>query len=473
MIFYNRFWGFIGDKAHLWDELSEISGVEPGVFIDRETIWSLPVAQRLSWSSRRSATRLEDEAYSLLGILNISMPLLYGEGRQAFHRLQEEVIKNSTDHSIFAWDPWLPSHFGLLLSPSPFGFRNGRYIQNRQIVSEDDTYEMTNKGLRIGLPTWNSDEHGLIAAFNCRDDSKSAYKQYILRLRTLSSHIKDFRKGRHLVCEVDRMPETHLSRQVNYAPGHERVWQDLMIVREGTTTTIAIDASPGIRIFGAFPEKNWHPRSLHFQLRSGDGQMSWGYIMISHFESQSPALLCFGQTRNPSQPRQAIRICWNVATPNCKKETVAQKVERALTSTRSKIARIPLGKSHYLYAAPVLWRQHKGHTPLELAVNPQTAGFLAHATWTISISVSHVKSTALTRSLPTHWPFQPRGFEIFLDFLTAIPKELWKPSMSMKSPFVTLHSDAALYCDFGAGHAATNDVLSTQANALRIAFPRS
>jgi hypothetical protein len=40
-------------------------------------------------------------AYSLLGLLDINLPLLYREGRKAFHRLQEEIIKQFDDHTIF------------------------------------------------------------------------------------------------------------------------------------------------------------------------------------------------------------------------------------------------------------------------------------------------------------------------------------------------------------------------------------
>ncbi len=62
------------------------------------------VAQRMSWASCRMTTRLEDEAYSLLGLFNVNMSLLYGEGRNAFFRLQKEIKSTSTDMSIIAWD---------------------------------------------------------------------------------------------------------------------------------------------------------------------------------------------------------------------------------------------------------------------------------------------------------------------------------------------------------------------------------
>ena len=42
------------------------------------------IAQRMSWASRRVTTRDEDIAYCLLGIFDVNMPLLYGEGEKAF-----------------------------------------------------------------------------------------------------------------------------------------------------------------------------------------------------------------------------------------------------------------------------------------------------------------------------------------------------------------------------------------------------
>ena len=50
----------------------------------------------MSWAEKRETTRKEDEAYSLLGIFDVYMPLIYGEGREnAFKRLREEIDKSS------------------------------------------------------------------------------------------------------------------------------------------------------------------------------------------------------------------------------------------------------------------------------------------------------------------------------------------------------------------------------------------
>jgi hypothetical protein len=60
------------------------------------------VAKRMCWASKRKTTRVEDIAYCLLGIFDINMPLLYGEGGKAFLRLQEEILKTLGDYSLFA-----------------------------------------------------------------------------------------------------------------------------------------------------------------------------------------------------------------------------------------------------------------------------------------------------------------------------------------------------------------------------------
>jgi len=57
----------------------------------------------MSWASKRETTRLEDMAYCLMGLFDVHMPPLYGEGTRAFTRLQEEILRNSSDLSIFAW----------------------------------------------------------------------------------------------------------------------------------------------------------------------------------------------------------------------------------------------------------------------------------------------------------------------------------------------------------------------------------
>ncbi|KAK3381678.1 heterokaryon incompatibility protein-domain-containing protein [Podospora didyma] len=84
--FYDCKWRCFGTKESLRKYISEISGVAQDILNDSSHLHTVPVAKRMSWSSRRNE-RVEDMAYSLLGIFDINMPMLYGEGDKAFIRL--------------------------------------------------------------------------------------------------------------------------------------------------------------------------------------------------------------------------------------------------------------------------------------------------------------------------------------------------------------------------------------------------
>lgn len=113
-------------------------------------------AKKLSWAAERETTRPEDRAYCLLGLLNVNMPLLYGEGgSNAFRRLQKEFIQQSDDDSIFAWtqrDRDMLEPCGIL-APSPSWFRDAGNIDFERYYEEDYRaglpYSVTNKGLQL------------------------------------------------------------------------------------------------------------------------------------------------------------------------------------------------------------------------------------------------------------------------------------------------------------------------------------
>ncbi|KAI9571630.1 hypothetical protein HD554DRAFT_1798183 [Boletus coccyginus] len=59
--------------------------------------------EKLYLASRRETTREEDMAYSLFGIFNVAIPVIYGEGNQAVGRLLEHILSRSVDVSLLAW----------------------------------------------------------------------------------------------------------------------------------------------------------------------------------------------------------------------------------------------------------------------------------------------------------------------------------------------------------------------------------
>ncbi|KXJ92569.1 heterokaryon incompatibility protein-domain-containing protein [Microdochium bolleyi] len=101
IVFFARDWSLMGTRDWLVKEIKTATGIDTDDC--RREIDTSSVARKMSWLARRKTTRVEDMAYCMLGLLNINMPLLYGEGAKAFIRLQEEIIKNNPDLTIFCW----------------------------------------------------------------------------------------------------------------------------------------------------------------------------------------------------------------------------------------------------------------------------------------------------------------------------------------------------------------------------------
>lgn len=167
MIFLSSEWIEIGTKETLCEEIAAKTGI--GVSILTGTSFrTASIAKRMSWASGRETTRPEDIAYCLMGLFDIHMPMLYGEGEKAFIRLQEEIIGNSDDQSLFAWtnsteDAKLPC--GLLAS-SPSRFANSGDVLPYSEWGSSAPFSTSNKGLRIELHL-SHHEGFYVAALNC------------------------------------------------------------------------------------------------------------------------------------------------------------------------------------------------------------------------------------------------------------------------------------------------------------------
>ncbi|KAL2875784.1 hypothetical protein SGCOL_008930 [Colletotrichum sp. CLE4] len=156
VLFFARGWRLLGTRKLLAGVIQRITNIDWKYLQprSRQRLSDASVAERMSWLSCRKTTRKEDMAYCMLGIFDINMPLLYGEGAKAFARLQEEILKTSTDQSLFCWS-WTESDPGSwvsMLAPSPRNFRNGQdYHPAYDASSRPVPYSMTNFGLSIQL----------------------------------------------------------------------------------------------------------------------------------------------------------------------------------------------------------------------------------------------------------------------------------------------------------------------------------
>ena len=127
--FFDRDWRRLGTKKNLVDIIESITSIPEPCLNFAKTIHAITVAERMSWASARVTTREEDRAYSLMGIFGVHMPMLYGEGKAAFTRLQEEILKRSVDESLLLWQG---AKLGLL-APSPDAFSIHLPLNHRKL----------------------------------------------------------------------------------------------------------------------------------------------------------------------------------------------------------------------------------------------------------------------------------------------------------------------------------------------------
>lgn len=177
--FYDSTWSILGTKSSLLPIISGITGIQESALQSPINIGLASVAQKFSWAAARQTSREEDVAYCLLGLFNVNMPLLYGEGKRAFLRLQQEIMRISNDHTIFAWEP--SPHFPLssraFLATGPADYINSGNV--RKSPSQAPSFTLTNRGLQVGLPCIPIPEQPwrVVGLLNCYFESSSAPRQ--------------------------------------------------------------------------------------------------------------------------------------------------------------------------------------------------------------------------------------------------------------------------------------------------------
>jgi hypothetical protein len=185
LVFYDKAWSVISDKddVNLRTVITEVTGIDdyflsPGIrsLFGNAQQWlsRASVAERMSWAAGRETTRKEDLAYCLLGIFDISMPMLYGEGMKAFQRLQEEIMKVDDDCSLLCWGfekgQLIESEFddgSSILAPHPNYFRNCRGIKPCALPG-------------FILPSFSLNQRGLCIRAPIRDDVTHEHLSYVV-----------------------------------------------------------------------------------------------------------------------------------------------------------------------------------------------------------------------------------------------------------------------------------------------------
>lgn len=186
--FYDKDWVSNGTKSGLICRLNEITGVDK-IILSGGNLRLISVARKISWAAKRKTTRVEDMAYCLLGLFDISMPMLYGEGHKAFRRLQENIVKEYDDHSLFAWRATSSADHAGLFAESPADFASSANIVPC-LGRRSEPAVVTSRGVRISAfltkgQDASLDESAVLGVLNCRslDFDMESTKRIAIALR--------------------------------------------------------------------------------------------------------------------------------------------------------------------------------------------------------------------------------------------------------------------------------------------------
>ncbi|KAH8647240.1 hypothetical protein BX600DRAFT_503403 [Xylariales sp. PMI_506] len=159
VVFFDHDWHKIGRKVDLANTIASVPHVDEDILRDALHVRTTSVAEKMSWAAGRETTREEDRAYSPLGLFGTNMPLLYGERRRAFLRLQEEIMRTANDQSIMSWNGFTLATGILAQSPDQFTGLPPCYPVDSdlfhnvfKVQDPEPHYSRTNSGLDIQLP---------------------------------------------------------------------------------------------------------------------------------------------------------------------------------------------------------------------------------------------------------------------------------------------------------------------------------
>ena len=171
LLFFDANWKRIGSRDELAQEIFRSTRIDKDYL--RRDLWSkqlsrASIATKMSFASRRVTSREEDMAYCLLGLFDVNMPLLYGEGaKKSFQRLQIEIMRHSFDDSLFAWTS--DQHMSGMLAIKPSYFANSGDVMcydDKEMVFKPP-WSMSSRGLEYPIPDYLPLE-GLVPIYlNC------------------------------------------------------------------------------------------------------------------------------------------------------------------------------------------------------------------------------------------------------------------------------------------------------------------
>jgi hypothetical protein len=210
--FFSKEGNLLGDKLSLWPDIVRVTSIPLDILQGSYAyLLQYDVEKRLSWAAERVTTREEDAAYSLLGLFDLHMPLLYGEGRtKAFmrlHRERESVIVYENLHNpatqriqVSTSDTdGLPEKAGTLADTARASlkraadeaFRDSGVSKIRSIPQTPPAYAVASETVRAQNPLNNRIVHADIRASSINDSTSETSDTQPLLIEGISSDAEE------------------------------------------------------------------------------------------------------------------------------------------------------------------------------------------------------------------------------------------------------------------------------------------
>ena len=285
VIFYGAEWTKLGNRESLKPTITSITGIHAsalGASIN-SIRKNFSVAQRMSWAANRITTRVEDQAYCLLGIFNVNMHLLYGEKEKAFTRLQEQIINETTDQTIFCWsDVTITTSGGKLnhyhyyankptdlLAPSPLLFKNCSGIAQVPDLDISSGFKITKTGLKITSPVYSLKERDKFSGvgdhliyLRCYDQDAPNHHLAIM-LRDLGDN--NFARKNQTLCRLPGTLWEGTENKMVFIMKHGVTPSYRKILQIGKSIVFRVDTSSSVgeilQVTESWPPAQWHSDS--------------------------------------------------------------------------------------------------------------------------------------------------------------------------------------------------------------------
>lgn len=279
IIFLNKEWTPLGTKETLQAELAARTRISERILTGQADLASESVARKMSWAAGRKTSRLEDRAYSLLGIFGINMPLIYGEGENAFIRLQEEILRTTEDHSIFAWS--YADGRGGILATTPDAFGSSSNVKQKRLFSSSDTsVTISSKGVHLSLPFIGTQAGGFgLVVLHCVVVSDSKQDTLAIRVKDEDLTMQCFVRVHHKM-----LPSVDLASLRHSAYPTRKVCIRLARVSGGLRGLSAHEAQvPGESSQFSIPrsEGSYSTRERHLLAAASSGQSGVVWLLLT------------------------------------------------------------------------------------------------------------------------------------------------------------------------------------------------